>query len=129
MYVLNKYFTALFYVQVGAKPNLILIDCSESELEKSLRSSRDSKLLSRRSLKSYRENTIPLLKVLDKQNRLKIVSVHFRLTKKKFPLLINLSFQVDGDLQESDIINQLELSIRREIFHLKNDVGVFENLS
>ena len=116
-------------MQVGAKPNLILIDCSESELEKSLRSSRDSKLLSRRSLKSYRENTIPLLKVLDKQNRLKIVSVHFRLTKKKFPLLINLSFQVDGDLQESDIINQLELSIRREIFHLKNDVGVFENLS
>ena len=47
----------------------------------------------------------------------------------KLPLLINLSFQVDGDLQESDIINQLELSIRREIFHLKNDVGVFKNLS
>ena len=82
VYVLKKYFTALFCVQVGAKPNLILIDCSESELEKSLRSSSpDSKLLSRQSLKSYRENTIPLLKVLDKQNRLKIVSVRFRLTK------------------------------------------------
>ena len=62
------------------RPTAVLIDCSELELGRNLgqrpqRGSRDDDNLEacKRRLWLYRQNTMPLLKQLDEENRLRIV--------------------------------------------------------
>merc|ERR1719510_351415 len=67
-----------FEKKVGVRPILVLIDCSEVKLRKNLSRRRkvggqyNPKAYKQR-LKIYRRQTLPMLKYLDKKNRLKIV--------------------------------------------------------
>jgi adenylate kinase family enzyme len=60
------------------RPTCVLVDCSELELGRNLgqRHGRADDHLEayKRRLELYRELSLPLLKTLDEQNRLKIVS-------------------------------------------------------
>jgi adenylate kinase family enzyme len=64
---------------MGMQPPAVLIDCSELELGRNLgqRHGRpdDSLDAYKRRLKLYRELTLPMLKTIDEQNRLRIVSL------------------------------------------------------
>ena len=74
-------FLFIFYncEKIGVRPVLVLIDCSEIKLRKNL--SRRRKVGSynpkayKQRLKIYRRQTLPMLKYLDKKNRLRIVSL------------------------------------------------------
>jgi adenylate kinase family enzyme len=63
---------------MSCHPPVVLIDCSEMELGRSLgqrqRGRLDSNLEAyKRRLQLYRENTMPMLKTLDEESRLHIV--------------------------------------------------------
>ena len=69
-------------LQTGTKPVCVLIDCSELELGRNLgqRHGRvdDNLDAYKRRLQLYRELSLPLLKTLDEENRLKIVRMCLR---------------------------------------------------
>ena len=66
------------FLQTGVKPPCVLVDCSELELGRNLGRRRgridDNLDAYKRRLELYRELTLPVLKTLDEQNRLRIVS-------------------------------------------------------
>ncbi len=67
-----------FEEKMGIKPSVVLIDCSELELGRNLGQRRgrpdDHLDAYKRRLQLYRELTLPMLKFIDEQNRLRIVS-------------------------------------------------------
>ena len=69
---------SLLSFQMNCKPTAVLIDCSELELGRNLgqRKGRSDDHLEayKRRLHIYRESTMPMLKSLDEENRLRIVS-------------------------------------------------------
>jgi len=58
--------------QYAQRPKLILLDCSKLQLGRGRLD--DSVSAFRRRLQSFREQTLPMLKALDKDNRLAVVS-------------------------------------------------------
>jgi adenylate kinase len=61
--------------QYAQRPKLILLDCSKLQLGRGRLD--DSVSAFRRRLQSFREQTLPMLKALDKDNRLAVVSKHY----------------------------------------------------
>ena len=77
-----NYKISIYIKKIGVRPALVLIDCSEVKLRKNLSKRRkvgsyNPKAYKQR-LKIYRRQTLPMLKYLDKKNRLRIVSVNDR---------------------------------------------------
>lgn len=66
-------------MQFGQEPHLLLLDCSKLQLGRGRLD--DSVSAFRRRLEIFRELSLPMLKELDNENRLTIVSK--RLKKKK----------------------------------------------
>ena len=74
-----NYKISIYIKKIGVRPALVLIDCSEVKLRKNLSKRRkvgsyNPKAYKQR-LKIYRRQTLPMLKYLDKKNRLRIVSL------------------------------------------------------
>jgi len=93
-----------FEERSGARPPCVLIDCSELELGRNLgkRSGRldDNVDAYRRRLELYRELTLPMLRSLDEQNRLRIV---------------------DGDSDHGQVLRELRRCLRREVGALRRE--------
>lgn len=89
---------------MSVPPVAVLLDCSESELAKSLESRAgnvdDNKEAVTRRLQQYREITLPMLKTLDEEDRLRVV---------------------DGDREADDVIQDLQETLKTEI------LGSFSN--
>ena len=83
---------------MSVPPVAVLLDCSESELAKSLESREgnvdDNKEAVARRLQHYREITLPMLKSLDEEDRLRVV---------------------DGDRDVKDVIQDLQETLQLEI--------------
>ena len=90
--------------QLKVRPKVVLIDCSELELGRNLGQRRgrpDDNLESyKRRLQLYREFSLPMLKTLDEDHRLRIV---------------------DGDVEESQIISELIRTMKKEMEGFAND--------
>ena len=80
------------------RPKVVLIDCSELELGRNLGQRRgrpdDNLEAYKRRLQLYREFSLPMLKSLDEEQRLRIV---------------------DGDVEEKQIILELVRTIKKDI--------------
>ena len=67
----------LFQQKFSVSPVAILVDCSELELGRNLGQRRgkldDNKEAVKKRLKLYRKETLPMLKSLDEEDRLKVV--------------------------------------------------------
>lgn len=62
--------------QYAQQPKLILLDCSKLQLGRGRLD--DSVSAFRRRLEGFREQTLPMLKALDRDHRLAVVSIIFK---------------------------------------------------
>ena len=62
-----------FFFQYKQQPNAILLDCSKLQLGKGRMD--DSVAAFRKRLELFRQISLPMLKILDSENRLTVVSV------------------------------------------------------
>lgn len=69
----------MFHLQYNQRPPIVLLDCSKLQLGRGRLD--DSVSSFRRRLELFRELTLPMLKTLDSDGRLTIVSVNFDLSE------------------------------------------------
>lgn len=88
----------LFEARFSVSPVAVLVDCSEIELGRTLGQRREGAGSVKRRLKLYREGTLPMLKRLDDEERLRVV---------------------DGDAEPEKVIEELREILDNEIIALE----------